>query len=358
MRLRVLVVDDSTLMRRLIHDILGADPALEVVGEAADGTEAVRLIHELRPDVVTLDIEMPGMSGMEVLGYVMSEIPTPIVMLTGLRDPDLAVQALSLGAVDFLNKPSGTISVDLYKIKEELIRKVKMAPLANLRQLRRGVEDTKAYERAMLRLETPRAPPIGGKAPAWAVVIGASTGGPPVLEQILSSNLLDLPAGFLVVQHMPSGFTASLARRLDGISDLAVVEAKERMPFLAGWAYIAPGGHHLIVAEDAGLDEILVRLDDSPPRGTLRPAVDVTMTTVAALYGPRTLGILLTGMGSDGAEGFRAIREAGGHTVAQDRQTSLIYGMPRVVAEQGLADHVLPGQEIAPAICRIVSSEV
>ncbi len=350
MRLRVLVVDDSTLMRRLIRDILASDPALEVVAEAPDGLTAIRLIHELRPDVVTLDIEMPGMSGLDVLGYVMSEIPIPVVVLTGMQDPDLAMKALALGAMDFLRKPSGTISVDLYKAGEELIQKVKAAPLSNLRQLRRGVEEAPAEPK-----KVQPAPPPGG-APGWAVVIGASTGGPQALSRLLAQIPAVPPAGFLVVQHMPAGFTRSLARRLDEGSPLTVVEAEEGAPFHAGWAYIAPGGYHLVVQAGKGT-KVSLRLDSSPPKGTLRPAADVTMAAVAAAFGPRTLGVLLTGMGSDGAEGFQAIRQAGGHTIAQDRQTSLIYGMPRIVAELGLAEQILPLDEIAQAITRIVSEE-
>lgn len=348
MRLRVLVVDDSPLMRRLIKDILASDPALEVVAEAPDGQTALRLIHELRPDVVTLDVEMPGLSGLQVLGYVMSETPTPVIILTGLRDPDLAMRALSLGAVDFMRKPSGTISMDLYKVGEELIQKVKAAPLANLRQLRRGVEQAPPQFQ-----KTAAAEP---RLPGWGVVIGASTGGPQALAQLLADLPADLPAGFLVVQHMPPGFTRSLARRLDAQSPLTVVEAEEGAPFRGGWAYVAPGGHHLVVRGQA-LGEVSVHLDDSPPRGTLRPAADVTMAAAAGLFGPRTLGVVMTGMGSDGAEGFRKIRQAGGRTIAQDRSSSLVYGMPRVVAEQGLADQILPLEQMAKAIVEIVSEE-
>jgi two-component system chemotaxis response regulator CheB len=356
MHLRVLVVDDSKLMRRLIRDILVSDPGIEAVGEAADGQEAIRLIHQLRPDVITLDVEMPGMSGLEVLGYVMSEIPTPVVMLTGLRDPGLAMRALSMGAVDFLRKPSGTISVDLYKVKEELLQKVKMAPLANLRQLRLSEEEIEPRpgEKKVPGGRSERGAPQAGPGPTWTVVIGASTGGPPALERLLSTMPAGARAGLLVVQHMPPGFTRSLAQRLNERSALTIVEAEEGTAFLPGWAYIAPGGHHLVAQAGKNPGEFFLHLDDSPPRGTLRPAADVTMATTAALFGPQTLGVVLTGMGNDGTEGFRAIRQAGGRTIAQDRQTSLIYGMPRSVAEQGLVDSVLPLEEIAPAIVRIV----
>jgi two-component system chemotaxis response regulator CheB len=350
MPLRVLVVDDSNLMRRLIRDLLASDPSVEVVGEAPEGLTAIRLIHELRPDVVTLDVEMPGMSGLEVLGYVMSEMPTPIVVLSGMEDPDLALKALGLGAVDFLRKPSGTISVDLYRVKEELLQKVKTAPLANLRQLRRGVEEaapapSKKEAPATLKVETPR----------WAVAIGASTGGPQTLMQSLPQVPAGLPAGLLIVQHMPPGFTRSFAQRLNEVSALNVVEAEDGMVFQAGWAYVAPGGHHLVVQKEASA--VSVRLDDSPPRGTLRPAADVTMASAATVYGAHSVGVLLTGMGSDGTEGFREIRQAGGRTIAQNRETCLIYGMPRAVAEQGLADEILPLDEVAPAIARIVAEE-
>jgi len=357
-RLRVLVVDDSRLMRRLIRDILESDPALEVVGEAGDGMAAVQMIHSLRPDVVTMDVEMPILSGLDALGYVMSEVPTPVVMLTGLRDADLAVRALQLGAVDFLQKPSGTISIDLFKIKDELLAKIRLAPLANLR-------------RAGVSLDVPspaRLPGLPKRVErvslGWLVVIGASTGGPPALERLFSRLRPDLPAGILVVQHIPAGFTRSLAHRLDQSSRLEVVEAQDGVPVEPGKAYLAVGGRHLVIQPQpqslaaAPPEKVCcLRLDDSPPRGSLRPAVDVTMLSAVAAYGPCTLGVVLTGMGSDGLEGCRAIRQAGGHTVVQDRTTSLIYGMPRAVIEQGLAEQILPLDEIPAAIAQVVGGE-
>ncbi len=355
-RLRVLVVDDSRLMRRLIRDILESDRALEVVGEAGDGMAAVQMIHALRPDVVTMDVEMPILSGLDALGYVMSEVPTPVVMLTGLRDADLAMRALQLGAVDFLQKPSGTISIDLFKIKDELLAKVKLAPLANLR-------------RAGAASEAPapgRLPSLSKRAAhtglGWLVVIGASTGGPPALERLFSRLRPDLPAGILVVQHIPAGFTRSLAHRLDQSSRLEVVEAQDGMPVEAGKAYLAAGGRHLVIQPQPGTADApekacSLHLDDSPPRGALRPAVDVTMLSAVAGYGSCTLGVVLTGMGSDGLEGCRAIRQAGGRTIVQDRATSLIYGMPRAVIEQGLAEQALPLDEIPAAIAQVVEGE-
>jgi two-component system, chemotaxis family, protein-glutamate methylesterase/glutaminase len=353
-RLRVLVVDDSRLMRRLIRDILESDPALEVIGEAGDGMAAVQMVHNLRPDVVTMDVEMPVLSGLEALGYIMSEIPTPVVMLTGLKDADLAVRALELGAVDFMNKPSGTISVDLFKVKDELLSKVRLAPLANLRRAGSGLEPAPVVKAA---------PPVkrqAGLKLGWLVVVGASTGGPPALERLFSGLRPDLPAGLLVVQHIPAGFTRSLARRLDQSSPLPVVEAEDGMPVEPGRAYLAAGGSHLVIqvkdvsAGRSRENEYRLHLDDSPPRGSLRPAIDVTMLSAVEAFGPCTLGVILTGMGSDGMEGCRAIRKARGRTIVQDRASSLIYGMPRAVVEQGLAEQVLSLEDIPAAIARVV----
>jgi two-component system chemotaxis response regulator CheB len=265
------------------------------------------------------------------------------------------MRALALGAVDFMRKPSGTISVDMYKVRDELIQKVKAAPLVNLRQLREQAEEEAAAPEVRPAAPAAVAPAAG--APRWAVVVGASTGGPPALERLLAGMAPESPAGLVIVQHMPAGFTRSLAQRLNERSPLHVVEAEEGVPFSAGWAYIAAGGYHLVLQPGKEAGAWTMHLDDSPPRGTLRPAADVTMAAVAGLYGARTLGVVLTGIGNDGTEGLRAIRQAGGRTLAQDRATSLIYGMPRSAAEQGLADEVLPLDRIAPAIERIVAEE-
>jgi two-component system chemotaxis response regulator CheB len=352
-RVRVLIVDDSRLMRRLIRDILESDPSLEVVGDAANGMLGVQMVHNLHPDVVTMDVEMPVLSGLEALGYIMSEIPTPVVMLTGLKGADLAMRALDLGAVDFMSKPSGTISVDLFKVKDELLEKIKLASLANLRRAGTNHEEAPVTEIAAPKKATVQKPASNMN---WLVVVGASTGGPPALERLFKGLRADLPAGILIVQHIPVGFTRSLAQRLDNSSRLNVLEAQEGLPVEPGKAFLAAGGSHLVIQRNGLEKACSLHLDDSPPRGTLRPAVDVTMLSVAASYGPRTLGVILTGMGSDGLEGCRAIHQAGGCVIAQDRATSLIYGMPRAVVDQGLADQVLPLDEIPAAIARVVEN--
>lgn len=341
-RLRVLVVDDSRLMCKLITNILTSDPSIQVVGTAGDGAEAIRLATELRPDVITLDIEMPGMNGLEVLGYLMSEMPTPVIVVSGLTAPEIAIQSLQLGAVDFILKPSGTISVDLYKIQEDLLTKVKMAPLARLS-----------------RLPAPPVPPplpavkIARPALASRLVVGiaASTGGPQALERLLPRLSADLPAALIVVQHMPPGFTRSLAQRMNRYCAITVKEAGHRERVEVGQAYIAPGGYHLTVrASPDAPGEGVIYLDESPPIGGLRPSANVTLRSIAEVYGPRAIGVVLTGMGADGREGLKLIKERGGVTIAQDQASSVIFGMPKAAIESGCVDKVLPLDDIADEI--------
>ncbi|MBS1253833.1 MAG: Chemotaxis response regulator protein-glutamate methylesterase [Anaerolineales bacterium] len=236
-KLQLLVVDDSTLMRRLISDLLESDAGIEVVDTARDGQEAIDKVVNLRPDVITMDVEMPRMDGLEAVSRIMQQHPTPIVMLTGLSNPDVAVEALDRGAVDFVLKPSGTISVDLYKVREELIGKVKLARLVNLRKLTRSLSTPSAAAPSVL---APRMRDVTQRV----VVIGASTGGPRVVEYILSALPGDLPAAVLVIQHMPAGFTRSFAQRLDQRSALRVQEAEDGHRLAPGHAFVAPGDYH------------------------------------------------------------------------------------------------------------------
>ncbi len=354
MKVQVLVVDDSALMRKLISDLLESDPRIEVMDTARDGVEAVEKVAALHPDVVTMDIQMPRMSGLEALSHIMSQCPTPVVMLTGLTDPQMAIEALERGAVDFVVKPSGTISVDIYKVRQELIEKVKLATLVNLRKVAPRVEPT-----ARPPLPPPPAPPPtlgeGSPIPAGgrAVAIGASAGGPRTLDYLLGRLPAGLPAPVLVVQHMPSGFTRSFAQRLNERSLLAVKEAEDGDIVRPGQAYIAPGDHHMLVEKRSGRE--IIRLDQSLRVKGLRPAVDVTLCSVAEAYGTGSIGVILTGMGSDGTEGLQAIKERGGITIAQDKATSVIYGMPRAAVKSGCVDKVLPLDEIPEEIVRLLS---
>lgn len=363
-KLQVMVVDDSALMRRLISDLLESDHGIEVVGTARDGQEAVEKVAALRPDVITLDVEMPGVNGLEALSQIMRQFSTPVVMLTGLSDADVALEAMERGAVEFVIKPSGTISVDLYKVREELIRKVRLARLANLRKL--------TWLSAPASVVPPPVPATGSTtSEQCAVIIAASTGGPRAVEHVLEALPGGLPATVLVVQHMPAGFTHSFAQRLDQRTALRVQEAEEGDRVTAGHAFVAPGGYHLRVrpgsrnsgsvlssSKGSVLNSSkgsIIRLDDSAPVGGLRPAADITMIDVAEVYGIGSVGVVLTGMGSDGARGVQQIKAAGGVVIAQDQETSVVYGMPRAAASTGVVDQVLPLSDIPAAIVRAVT---
>jgi len=335
----VLVVDDSPLMRRIITNLLESDPGIRVVSTATDGQEAIEKVKTLRPDVVTLDIEMPRMNGLQALQQIMQRTPTPIVMLSGVKEAGAAVRALELGAVEFVAKPSGTISIDLYKVRDELVAKVKLATLVKL--------DLAAATKTgpLIPLAT-SSRPVSGRS--RMLVIGASTGGPRALGHLLRRLPADLPAGVLIVQHMPASFTASFAQRLNQRSPLHVEEAQDGQEIRIGSAYVAPGGIHMAVEKERG--RAIIRLQDTPPVNSVRPSADVTMISVARLSGPCSMGVVLTGMGSDGAEGLAQIKAAGGLTLAQDKESSAIFGMPKAAIERGVVDGVLPLSKIPRAI--------
>ena len=341
----VLVVDDSPLMRRIITSLLESDPGICVVATAADGLEAVEKVRAVWPDVVTLDIDMPRMDGLTALRQIMQHTPTPVVMLSGVKEAAAAVRSLELGAVEFVAKPSGTVSIDLYKVRDELVAKVKLATLVKLNR----ASEIKTGPLVPLSTSPRRSPPMGVKeGRAWMLAIGASTGGPRALGKLLRRLPANLPAGVLIVQHMPASFTASFAQRLNQRSPLHVEEARDGQEVRVGSAYVAPGGIHMVVEEERG--RAIIRLQDSPPVNSVRPSADMTMTSVARLNGPRSMGVVLTGMGSDGAEGLAQIKAAGGLTLAQDKESSTIFGMPRAAIERGVVDGVLPLSKIPRAI--------
>lgn len=346
-QIQVLVVDDSAYMRKVVSNMLQSDEGISVVDTARDGLDALEKIKKWKPDVVTLDVEMPRMDGLTALQRIMVECPVPVVMLSSLTQEgsQTTIKALTLGAVDFVPKPSGAISLDIQKVKEDLIRKIKVcarATLKNAKTLHVPVPTVKEKIAALNQIGL-------GRPPSKVVVIGSSTGGPNALQQVVPRLPADLPAAVLIVQHMPPGFTKSLAERLDDISRIKVKEASQGDSLLTGHALVAPGGYHLHLISNA-----VVGLNKDAPVHSVRPAVDVTMESVVKHYGSRVVGVILTGMGYDGSGGATAIKKAGGKTIAQNEETCVVYGMPRVVAEMGKADKVLPITEISDEIVRMV----
>jgi len=315
----VLVVDDSAFMRSVICDLVASFPDFTVIGTARDGREALQQIRALDPDVVTLDVEMPVVDGLAALGTIMSEAPRPVVLLTAfdaLGGVDLTIRALELGAVEFVRKPRDS-RVDLARVQERLHDALRVAASANLRSVPLLARPRRARPRRAL-----------DTAPARAVVaIAVSTGGPRALAEVLPALPSGLGAAVIVVQHMPTGFTAGLARRLDDLCALPVAEAVDGEPLRDNRIYFAPGGRHARLLADAGTLRMV--LDDAPMLHGVRPAADLLFESVARLVGPRAVGVVLTGMGRDGAAGLAAIRAAGGRAIVQDRRTSSIYGMPR-----------------------------
>ena len=348
----VLVVDDSAFMRRIITDILSRGDEFRVIGTARDGNDALKKVHELDPDLVTMDVEMPGLDGLTALGYIMSETPRPVVMLSAYTTEggDATLRALDYGAVDFIAKPSGTVSLDLERVSDRLLQALRAAVGANL---------SAVPVRMPTRAAEPRGPQVPRRGvvspsdiPGVVVAVAASTGGPRALAEVIPQLRVPLGAALLVVQHMPPHFTRTLAERLDAISALGVVEAEPGEPVLRDRVYLAPGDFHMRVARDAaGVPRIA--LDQAATVWGVRPAADPLFLTVAEHFGGASVGVVLTGMGRDGAAGLRAIRQAGGGTITQDRSTSVIFGMPHAAAEW--AEAVLPLPQISGGVEREVA---
>ena len=364
----VLVVDDSAFMRRLISQILEASGEFQVVGTARNGFDALQKVHALDPALVTMDVDMPELDGLQALGYIMSESPRPVVMLsaaTTRSGHDATLRALELGAVDFVRKPSGPISLDLERVSERLLGALRAAAQANVRGVRmlainrlpvRGTPARPAVSIPTLSPAaeaTPARRPAPGTAATRVVVIASSTGGPRALAEVVPNLPRGLGAAVLVVQHMPAGFTKSLAQRLHALSKLPVSEAEAGEPVLTDRVYLAPGGRHMSVTGSIGAATIA--LDDSAPIWGVRPSADPLFRSVADRFRADTVAVVLTGMGRDGAEGTRAIRAAGGRAVLQDRATSTIFGMPNAALQVAGADRIAGLGEIAPAIVAMLS---
>ncbi|MGF7045883.1 two-component system chemotaxis response regulator CheB [Paenibacillus sp. DS2015] len=349
-KIKVLVVDDSVFMRRLISRLIEEDAALEVIGTARNGLEAISMVKELKPDVVTMDIEMPEMNGLEALTRIMEHRPTPIVMLSSLTQEGASatITALQNGAVDFISKPSGSNSFDLFKVREELVFKIKQAAQIPLRNL-------------IISNVTVSKVDIGKKKSALTgqakefdqiLAIGTSTGGPKALDTVITA----LPAGFpfplLVVQHMPPKFTKSLADRLNRLSNVQVVEAEHNQLVLGGTVYIAPGDYHMIVVQTNR--EFRIQLHQESQVQGHRPSVDVLFNSISKLNSLKRHFILMTGMGSDGARGMMSAKQAGSHsTIVESKETCIVYGMPRSAVELGCVDYTVPLHLITSKILEV-----
>ncbi|HYE23939.1 MAG TPA: chemotaxis response regulator protein-glutamate methylesterase [Clostridia bacterium] len=347
-KIRVLAVDDSAVMRRLLREMLTADPDLEVAGVAANGAIALSLIEQLRPDLVTLDVEMPEMDGITALRHIRSRHPAlPVIMFSPRceRGAEATVDALALGASDYVTKPSAAngLAAAALRVEQQLIPKIKaLVPERGSSVRRRAVP--------VLRQVC-----TGPQYPVEIVAIGSSTGGPNALATVLSSIPADFPVPIVIVQHMPPDFTGLLAKRLDSVTAIAVEEATAQATLAAGHAYVAPGDYHMTIHRN-GMGA-RVKLMQSPPENSCRPSVDVLFRSVARDYGSGVLGVVMTGMGQDGLLGCEAIKAAGGQVIVQDEATSVVWGMPGFVARAGLADEVLALPEIAGRIVRRVVSK-
>lgn len=343
----VLVVDDSKLVRQVLLDLIGSSGEFRVVGEAEDGLDAVRKVHALNPDLVTLDVQMPGLDGLQVLGYIMSEAPRPVVMLTAAGEPrgdDLTLRALELGAIDFVRKPAPDEGLHADALRERLLSALRGALKVNLNAASVLARPMRARGRSMRPTK-----------PATRIVaLAASTGGPRALAELIPALPPDIGAAVIIAQHMPAGFTTSLAERLDRRSALPVVEASDGDTVMENRVYVAPGGRHLQVSSGTdGSTRFDVR-DEAPLHG-VRPSADILFRSIAQLFGPASAGVVLTGMGRDGSEGLRAMRLVGAYALVQDEQTSTVYGMPKTALGVAGADTIVALPEMASAIVRALT---
>jgi two-component system chemotaxis response regulator CheB len=354
-KIRVLVVDDSATMRQLLTEILNSDPAIEVVGSAADPYIAREKIKLLNPDVLTLDVEMPRMDGLVFLRNLMRLRPMPVVMCSSLTQQGAAValDALALGAVDFVAKPAVDVVHGMKDAAQEVITKVKMAAHAQVRAL---VEASALHvaERHDADVVLPRrSAPTQFATTDRIIAIGASTGGTSAIKEVLSRLPADMP-GIVIVQHIPQAFSGPFAARMNASSAINVCEASDRQPILAGHAYIAPGDRHLLVVRDGARYQC--RLSDGDLVNRHRPSVDVMFRSVAQSAGRNSVGVMLTGMGRDGAEGMKEMREAGAPTIAQDEKSSVVWGMPGAAWQIGAVQSLHPLPEIAGQIVKLAAA--
>lgn len=342
----MLIVDDSAFMRRVIRQMVETDLEIEVVGTARDGMEGVEQTLSLKPDVITMDVEMPRLNGLEATDAIMEKYPTPIIMVSSItkEGAKATFEALDKGAADFISKNLVTSALDLMKIQEELIGKIKaVTKKANRLHGLRAFKKPEPMEVPKKSFITQR---IG------LVSIGASTGGPRAIQEVLSHIPSDITTPFLVAVHMPKAFTGAFAERLNDLCHLTVKEAEDGETIRPGHIFLSPGGTQMKVRR--GVSHFFIDTRNEPAASIYKPSVDVTMTSVAECYPGRSMGVILTGMGHDGKEGMRHIKERGGKTIAQNEETCTVYGMPKAVVDAGLADKIVPLDKIAAEIVNMI----
>ncbi|MBB5021426.1 protein-glutamate methylesterase/protein-glutamine glutaminase [Desulfurispira natronophila] len=351
--IRVLVVDDSAFMRKMITTMLEKDPAIKVIGTAKNGRDAIDLVGELKPNIVTMDIEMPIMDGLSALEAIMEKSPVPVIMVSSLttEGAEATLRALDLGALDFIAKQTSFVSTDIVKIEQELIQKVKMFARKSTPERYRlhrpaSEQRTPVTSKPVQRSVSPppSAPSARRSSKAKVVAIGTSTGGPPALQAVLTKLPKTTPVPILIVQHMPPAFTGPLAKRLDSLCAIDVKEAVSGDRVKSGLALLAPGGKHMTIKNGT------VRITDEPSDTLHRPSVDIMAQSVVDEYGSATLGVIMTGMGNDGVKAFKNIHGKGGSIIAQSGDTCVVYGMPRAVIEANLQTEIANLQDIAARI--------
>lgn len=344
-RVRVLVIDDSAFSRRTIVRLLEEIPGVEVAGYAMNGEEGLRKAMDLRPDLITLDLEMPGMDGFTLLRIIMTACPAPVIVVSAHNEDERVFKALELGAVDFVAKPSKVLSEQLLEIRDELQQKVSTVLNLNLQ----GLKDRSS---AILREPLPARKlarlPRGGIQKFEAVAIGSSTGGPPALQKIFSQMPAELPFAMLVSQHMPAGFTRTFAERLNRMLPFDVREATDGEPVLKNTVLVAPGGMNMVTVQVR--DQVVVRLKAPLKEEKYIPSVNAMLTSVARVYGSHALAVILTGMGNDGSLGIRKIKEHGGGVLAEAEESAVVFGMPREAIATGLVDKVVHLEQMASKI--------
>jgi two-component system chemotaxis response regulator CheB len=349
---RVVVVDDSALVRSLLTEIINRQSDMVCVGAAADPLVAREMIRELNPDVITLDVEMPRMDGLEFLSRLMRLRPMPVVMVSTLTEQgaEVTLRALELGAVDFVAKPRIGVSSGLNELAGDIVDKIRVAACARVGRHSGGAPHAPAAA-ATVTAATPA--PLPRISTEKVICIGASTGGTEAIREVLVPMPADAPA-IVITQHMPPGFTTSFAARLNTLCRISVAEARHGERILPGHAYIAPGGHHLRI-ERSGSNYVAV-VEDTEPVNRHKPSVEVLFRSAARVIGPNALGVMLTGMGADGAQAMREMKDAGSHNYVQDEATCVVFGMPRMAIQAGAAHEILPLNQIAPALLARLAS--